>query len=203
MAFPLALLPIIASAAPALIGLITGSPRAEAVSKSVVDVVEAATGVTVSDEASAARAAAALKEDPEAWAAFQREALAIQAAETQALLADRADARARDIEVRRLEGGGNRRADALLWAIVALLVSVLAANVAIGVWVREEGPHLTAAVGLLGTAAGFLLRGLSSALDFEFGSSRGSKEKSAQLDKMLGKPASTSDALSAWREMQR
>lgn len=185
-----ALIPIVASVAPTLVQLLTGSERAGRIAESAADIVGEVTGVDVRAPAAAGRTAEALA-DPAVRAELQRRLAELEAAEVAQILEDRADARRRDVELRRLTGGENRRADQLLWAIVALLVATLAANVGIGVWVTQEGPHLTAAVGLLGTAAGFLLRGLSSALDFEFGSSRGSKEKDHAIASLTGGPPPT------------
>lgn len=184
-----AVIPVVAQLAPTLVQLLTGSDRAERIARSAAEIVGEVTGVPVRSSADATRAAEALA-DPAMRAEAQRRLAELEAAEIAQHLTDRADARDRDVQVRRLTGGENRRADALLWSIFALLVAVLAANVAIGVWVTQEGPHLTAAVGLLGTAAGFLLRGLSSAIDFEFGSSRGSKAKDDALASLAAAPPS-------------
>jgi hypothetical protein len=172
----LSLIPLLAGVAPTLVALLTGSDRAGRIAESAAAIVGEVTGVPVRSAADAAEAAEALA-DPTTRAELQRRLAELEAAEVAQLLEDRADARARDVAVRRLNGGENRQTEQLVWVIVVLLVATLGANVAIGVWAQEGGPHLTAAVGLLGTAAGFLLRGLSSVLDFHFGSSVGSRGK--------------------------
>lgn len=174
------LAPLIAEAAPRLLGAVTGSERAETAARAIIPALGQAAGFPIQSADDAARAVAAIHADPQRYAMASADLRAIE----EAHLRDTADARARDLEVRRLAGGENRRADALLLAVVVLLVACLGAMVAIGVFVEVETPHLAAATGLLGTAAGFLLRGLSSALDFEFGSSRGSKDKSAEIAAM-------------------
>ena len=182
MPLPLGLLlpllsPLIGEVAPRLLGAVTGSERAETAAAAILPALGQAAGFPITSPVEAARAVETIRADPARLALASADLRAIE----EAHFRDLADARARDLAVRKMSGGENRRADLLLVSVVALLVACLGAMVWIGVSVAVETPHLAAATGLLGTAAGFLLRGLSSALDFEFGSSRGSKEKDARL----------------------
>lgn len=179
-AFLPVLAPLISELAPKLARAVTGSERAETAAAAIVPAIAAAAGFPVRTAEDAARAVAAIHGDSQRYADASASLRGLE----QAYLADLQNARARDLEVRKMTGGENRRANALLLAVVVLLVACLGAMVAIGVFVEVETPHLATATGLLGTAAGFLLRGLSSALDFEFGSSRGSKDKSAEIAAM-------------------
>lgn len=185
MPLPLGLLlpllsPLIGEVAPRLLGAVTGSERAETAAAAILPALGQAAGFPITSTVEAARAVEAIRADPARMALASADLRAIE----EAHFRDLADARARDLAVRRMAGGENRRADVLILAVVVLLVACLGAMVWIGVAVQVETPHLAAATGLLGTAAGFLLRGLSSALDFEFGSSRGSKDKSAEIAAM-------------------
>jgi hypothetical protein len=100
--------------------------------------------------------------------------LAVLAADTkleELYLADRKDARARDVEVRKLDGGKNRRADIMLLAAFAAVIAI-AALLALG---KVSGAD--AVGGFLITVGGMFARNIGTAFDFEFGSSRGSRDK--------------------------
>lgn len=92
----------------------------------------------------------------------------------QAEIADRQSARERDVELA-WAGRGNRRADVMVALDVAGLVACLVAIV----WLRSS---LTGeAITLITTLAGYFGLSLRDAHQFEFGSSRGSKDKDALL----------------------
>lgn len=181
-----ALIPaIVASLAPMLVRMATDSPRAAAITEKVAGAVLATTGAYASDAAAVGQALA----DPATAAALSQRLAEIEREEMQALLDDRANARSRDLEVRRIEGGGNRRADMLIVVVVALMV---AAGVAM-FWAPDEATR-----SLLAGAIGMLLKMLSDAFGFEFGSSRGSADKQRTIEAAIAGPAA-SDALAAWR----
>lgn len=90
-------------------------------------------------------------------------------------------ARERDVEVRKASGGVNSRANVMLsgnfCCIIVIVIGI--------VWYRESMPDGIAAI--LGGLIGNLATMLTQAFNFEFGSSRGSSEKTDQLTSMLSK----------------
>jgi hypothetical protein len=106
--------------------------------------------------------------------------LAVLAADTkleELYLADRKDARARDVEVRKLDGGKNRRADIML-VCAFLAVIAIAALLALG---KVSGGDAVAASSSPWAACSPATS--ARAFDFEFGSSRGSRDKDELLAK--------------------
>lgn len=93
----------------------------------------------------------------------------------QAYLADRRDARSRDIEIRKLTGGDNKRADVMVAAAAIGLICCLGSLI----FFRKEIPG--EAVGIISTVAGIFGACLRDAFQFEFGSSKGSRDKDAML----------------------
>lgn len=185
MALPLSLIPLAFQAAPSLINLITGSDKAEAITEKVVGVVSEVTGIDVSTPDGAESAARAIEADPELLAKFTLEMRSIESDEVQALMKDRADARNRDVRIAEMNGGQNWRANVMI--VCAFLV--LIACVGGALWtatVDGLGEAQRTMIGsTLGTVIGFTLKALSEAFQFEFGSSRGSKEKTAQLNQVI------------------
>jgi hypothetical protein len=165
---------IAASAAP-ILGGVLGGPAGAAVG----GVVAAAFGTDATPDA----VAKALKNDPQAALKLREIELRhkerleelmiergrVELEEERARLADVAGARTRDVDIRRA-GKANDRAT---WMIVGDVVGLLVC-LGVLVWV----PDLPGEVrGILSTIAGFFGLGLRDAHQFEFGSSRGSKEK--------------------------
>lgn len=181
---PVALIGLAAQLAPALVRALTGSARAEAVAESVVGVVEAVTGQPARTEAEAAQAVRALQSDPAAWAQVQTALAGLAAREAELEHTDRADARERDVALRQA-GQGNRRADALLAVVVLLLVACAA-----GMILASDEITRTFLAGL----GGALIKMLSDAFAFEFGSSRGSAEKQRTIEAMAVPPAADTGA---------
>jgi hypothetical protein len=110
-----------------------------------------------------------------------------ETARLQAAVQDTVSARARDMEIRKLPGndgvpaGTNVRANVMLGgAFVSLLVIVVLLAV-----YRADLPDGIAAI--LGGLCGSLATMLTQAFNFEFGSSRGSSEKSNQMMGLLNK----------------
>ena len=185
MPLPLALIPIALRVAPSLINLITGSDKAEEITQKTVDVVSAVTGIDVGTPDGAQRAADALESDPALMADMTMRLRAIESDEVQALLADRRDGRNRDIEVRKLNNGRNTRADVMLAGAFIALIGCVAGSIWMAFSIGLDSVQVQLTFGLLNTISGFLMKILSDAFSFEFGSSRGSKEKSAQLDRLI------------------
>lgn len=179
-----ALLPLVAEVAPDLIGAITGSDRAERVAERVAETVGAVAGVQIEAPADAAQAVASIRADP---AALLQAVAGLRAIEAE-YLADRRDARARDLEIRRT-GGRNRRADMLIGVVATLLTAAMATLVFV--------PEMTedATVAIVGLAGG-LSKALWDVIAFEFGSSRGSREKDAAIE-ALSAPRPTPISLPA------
>lgn len=89
-------------------------------------------------------------------------------------------ARERDVQIRSA-GGTNARANVMLFGNFCCIIVIV-----IGiVWYRESMPDGIAAI--LGGLIGNLATMLTQAFNFEFGSSRGSSEKTDQLASMLQK----------------
>lgn len=100
--------------------------------------------------------------------------LAVLAADTELekmYLADRANARGRDIEVRKLDGGRNKRADVM---VVCDFLGLVACLVVLSVYYKELPGEATALISTIASIFGLCLR---DAHQFEFGSSRGSRDK--------------------------
>lgn len=170
---PAPLIPIalaLAQFAPSIMRYFGAGEASAAVAQKVVDI---AAGVTGTGDP--AQILERLKANAELAHQFN---LAVLAADTELeklFLADRQDARRRDIEVRKLSGGKNKRADLMIicdWlGLVACLV-VLA-------FFRKDIPGEV--VALLSTIASIFGLCLRDAHQFEFGSSRGSRDKDEML----------------------
>lgn len=156
---------------PGIVKLVTGSDRAEEVAGKVVDIAKTVTGTAGGEEA-----LAAIKADPDKLLAFRQEMGAQQADLEKAYLADRSDARKRDIALHQA-GYRNVRADLMVLLDVVGLVACLATIA----FYRSQLPGEV--VGIISTVAGIFGACLRDAHQFEFGSSRGSAEKTALLAK--------------------
>jgi hypothetical protein len=182
------LIPLVTSLAPTLVRLATGSDRAEAVAQSVSQAVERATGIAPADARRASEAQALIEADPELAARLASELRELEGRELDRLLADRRDARARDVEVRRLTGGLNTRANVML--LMAFLAIVVIAGALVVLNLRSAGQSggelqfTGAIIGFLTGIGGMFARNIGSAFDFEFGSSRGSKNKDGHIEQL-------------------
>ena len=155
---------------PSLVGKL-GGDNAEAVAESVVDVAATAAGVPESKDLG--EILERLRADAQAQADLKIRLAEIENREEERLLEDRLSARMRSLEV---EKGGRRnyRADLMLLLSFTGLIGCVAA----AVWPYPQDRALgTPEIGLLTTVAGVLLKMLSDAFAFEFGSSQGSKTK--------------------------
>lgn len=171
---PIALAIKLATYAPSLMRFFGAGEKPAAAAQRVVDLAKSVTGAATPEAA-----ADALQENPELAAKFRLAALEADTELEKAYLADRAGARGRDIEVRKLSGGTNMRADLMVVLDVVGLVSCLL----VILFFREDMPG--EAVGIISTVAGVFAACLRDAHQFEFGSSRGSKEKDAALVKWV------------------
>ena len=165
----------LAQFAPQIMRFFGAGAASEAVAQKVVDIAKEVTGVP-----SAESAIAQLEMSAELQGKFRLATLQADTDLEKAYLADRADARSRDIELRKLTGGTNKRADLM---VILDVVGLIACLVALARF-RTEIP--SEVVGLLTTIATAFALCLRDAHQFEFGSSRGSKEKDDLLAKQIG-----------------
>lgn len=162
---PISLALGLAQLAPSLLRYFGAGEKSAAIAEKVVGIAQTVTGAP-SGEA----ALAALQADPKLAQEFN---LAVLAADTElehAYLADRKDARARDVALH-LAGYNNRRADLM---VIADVIGLIACLVVLAVY-RTSIPAEVAT--LLTTIASLFGLCLRDAHQFEFGSSRGSKDK--------------------------
>jgi len=149
-----------------------GGDKAGDIAGQVVGAAETITGKT------GQAALDAIKADGAQQLAFQQ-AIAAQAADLEkAYLADRASARTRDVALAQA-GRRNLRADILAYAAIGGLISLI--------WVLlvhsiPEGPTRD----ILLILSGALVAIVKDVYGFEFGSSRGSQDKSEQLSQLVG-----------------
>ncbi|MGX0136366.1 hypothetical protein [Cupriavidus metallidurans] len=157
---------------PAIVRLLTGSDKAEEVAGKVVDIAKVVTGA---DDGQAALDI--IKADPNKLLEFKQAFGAQQADIEKAYLADIADARARDVEVRKITGGHNFRADILALLAIGGLVAC--------VWFIARDTTLPErAVNAIMFVAGQLSNAVMMVYAFEFGSSRGSKDKDSAISNL-------------------
>lgn len=159
--------------APDLVRWISGSDKAAEVAERVVAAAQDVTGTATPDAA-----LKALQASPELVAQFQIRCREIEADLDKAFLADRQDARRMAVDV--LKAGGFDRKNAMIIGDVVGLIACILVLVYV--------PELPGEVrGIISTIAGFFGLGLRDAHQFEFGSSRGSQEKTELLGKVAGR----------------
>lgn len=156
----------LAQYAPSIMRFLGAGESSTQVAEQVAGIATQVTGATTPEEA-----LERLRASTEAQERYRMAVLAADERLEAAYLADRASARARDVEVRRVSGGRNVRADVM---IVGVVVGLLACLATLVLW-REAIPGEV--VGIVSTIAGIFGACLRDAFQFEFGSSRGSKEK--------------------------
>lgn len=160
----------LAQFAPSIMRFFGAGEASAAVAEKVAGIAQTVTGAKTPEEA-----LEAMRRNAELAREFN---LAVLAADTdleRAFLADRQDARDRDIELRKLTGGKNTRADIMIvcdWLGLIACLIVLA-------FFRKDIPGEV--VALLSTIASIFGLCLRDAHQFEFGSSRGSKDKDALI----------------------
>lgn len=153
-----------ASTAPWLLRHFVGEKAGDTAEK-VIAVAREVTG-----KADPEAAVAAIKADPALLLQFRTRAHELDNDLQKAFLADRQDARQRDVTIR-AAGGRNTRADLMVAGAATVLISCLACLVLLKMELTGE------AVGIISTIAGIAGACLKDAFQFEFGSSRGSKDK--------------------------
>jgi hypothetical protein len=160
----------LAQFAPSILRYFGVGDKPVAVAEKVVQIAQSVTGQPTSEAA-----VEAMRKNAELAQQFNLAVLAADTKLEELYLADRRDARARDVEVRKLAGGKNRRADIMLLAAFAAVIAI-AALLALG---KVSGAD--AVGGFLITVGGMFARNIGTAFDFEFGSSRGSRDKDAAI----------------------
>lgn len=150
------------------IGRAVAGQRGGHIASKVVDIAAAITGQDDPDEA-----LRTLRESPELYHQYRLALLDMEQAESDREQADRADARARDVAITQA-GRHNLRADILAYSALLLTAGIGAALV----W--AEVPD-GASRDVLFFLAGSLVAVVKDVFQFEFGSSRGSKDKDALL----------------------
>lgn len=156
--------------APGLVRRFVGDGAADAV-EGFMGIAQRVTGHT-----DPAEIEAALARDAGMLHDFRMEAARLDNALEIAMLADVQDARARDNERARL-GIGNTRADVLAYASLGLFAALVLALIFLNIeneWART----------VLGTVVGFFTKVIADVFAFEFGSSRGSKDKSDAIARL-------------------
>ncbi len=160
---PITLAMGLAQFAPQIIKWVTGSDKASDAAGKVVEIAQAVTGQQ------GAEALVAIKADPALALQFRQAVMATEAELDKAYLVDRQDARKRDVELGKL-GRWNWRADILAVLAVGGLV--------VCVWfIAQDAAMPERAVNAIMFVAGVLAAAVRDVYSFEFGSSRGSKEK--------------------------
>ena len=158
--------------APDIIKYFTNSDTAGSVAQQVIGIAQTVTGKAVPDDA-----IAALQADPALAIQFKTAVMANDADLEKAYLADRQDARARDVEIANL-GRRNVRADIMVLLDVLGLIACLV----VLCFFREKIPG--EAIGLISTIAATFGLCLRDAHQFEFGSSRSSHNKDATISSL-------------------
>jgi len=153
----------LAQFAPQVIRWVTGSDKAEQAAGKVLEIAQAVTGKQGPD------ALEAIKMDPAMAMQFRQAVMASEADLDKAFLGDRQDARKRDVALAQA-GRYNWRADILAVLSVGGLVVCM--------WfIAKDSDMPERAVNAIMFVAGVLASAVRDVYSFEFGSSRGSKEK--------------------------
>lgn len=192
------LIPLVASVAPALVSRLAG-PGSGRVAAAVADAVREIAGVDPAAPDGAEAALAAIRADPRLAAELRARLAELALAETEALLADRADARARDVALVAATGAPSRRADVMLIAAFSAVVAIAGVMFLLSLSATSENSALVnMLVGFLTGIGGMFARNIGTAFDFEFGSSRSSREKDGRLAGLASR-AEPEGALDAFR----
>ena len=158
----------LAQYAPSIIKWLSGSEKAEEAAQKVIDVARVVTG---KDDAS--EAVVAIQADPAVLMQFRQAMAGIEADMDRAYLADRQNARGRDVAFVQA-GRWNIRADLLaLLSVTGLIVCVW--------FVARDSSLPERAVNAIMFVAGTLAACVRDVFAFEFGSSRGSRDKDALI----------------------
>lgn len=170
---PLTLAMGLAQFAPKIAKWITGSDNAAAGVQKVVDIASQVTGIT----GDPAKMLEAMQADKALQIQFQQRVMENDTELERLFLADMQSARARDVELHKA-GYGNTRADLMVLLDVVGLIACLAV---IALY-RNQLPGEV--VGIISTVAGIFGACLRDAHQFEFGSSRSSREKDGTISRL-------------------
>lgn len=170
---PISIAMSLAQFAPAIIRWVTGSDKAAEAAGTVVEIAKQVTGKETGDAA-----LGALQVDPALQVQFRTSLLRHESEMDSMYLADRQDARARDVALVQA-GVRNRRADIMVLCAALGLLACLGALV----FYRDKIPGEAAT--LIGTIASIFGLCLRDAFQFEFGSSRGSQIKDETLKNLI------------------
>ncbi|WP_234086776.1 hypothetical protein [Azonexus sp. R2A61] len=171
---PLSIALALAQFAPSLLRYFGVGEKPVAVAEKVIDIAKTITGTPTGPEA-----VEALRHNAQLAHEFNMAVLKADTDLEQAYLADRRDARARDVALHQA-GYHNTRADLMVLFDVAGLIACL---VVLAFFRKDIPPEV---VTLLSTIAGIFGICLRDAHQFEFGSSRGSREKDGLLSNFGG-----------------
>jgi len=160
----------LAQFAPQVIKWITGNDKATEAAQKVVDIAEVVTGKAGKD------AVAALHADPVLVMQFNQAIMANESELDKAYLLDRQDARKRDIAFIQA-GRYNWRGDFLAFLAVGGLILCV-------YFVARDTETTERAVNAIMFVAGALSAAVRDVYNFEFGSSRSSKEKDSTISKL-------------------
>lgn len=152
-----------------------GGEQAKDIAHEVVEMAKRMTGTTNNLDA-----LQFLKDHPLLVADFQRAIIQMEADWDLNLIRDRQDARARDVALYQ-QNGRNTRAD------IMVIAAAIGLALCLGSLAYYSGELPGEAVGIISTIAGIFGSCLKDAYAFEFGSSRGSKEKDWAMATMLEK----------------
>lgn len=173
MAFPVIAAALgLAEFAPIIARWLGGAQAQDAATK-VVDIAQKVTGTK-----DPVKAIQRLGENTAMVVDFQKAVIQIEAEMELAFMKDRQDARLRDVALANV-GRSNMRADVMVIAAALGLVLCLAS---LGYYSNDLPGE---AVGIISTIAGIFGACLKDAYAFEFGSSRGSKEKDSTVAAMM------------------
>ena len=173
MAFPFVAAAMgLAEFAPAIVRWLSGDDA----EKVAADVVNSARRITGKDELS--ELFDELRADPMALIEFQKDMLSLGNDRELAYLKDRQSARERDVLLAQA-GHRNYRADVMVIAAAVGMITCLASLA----YFKDHLPG--EAVGIISTIAGIFGACLKDAYAFEFGSSRGSKDKDSTVASIL------------------
>lgn len=197
------LIPLVSAVAPALLSRLVGDSSGR-VGAAVTAAVEEIVGADPRTEAGRDAALAAIEADPALAAELKARLAELSLAETEAYLADRADARARDVALAEATGESFRRADVMLIAAFAAVVAIATVMFLLSLNATAENSALVnTLVGFLTGIGGMFARNIGTAFDFEFGSSRSSREKDGRLAGFAARGAAATEgsaaALNAFR----
>jgi hypothetical protein len=171
---PVTLALALAQFAPSILRYFGVGEKSVAVAEKVVGIAQTVSGAKTPQEA-----LEALSQDAELAQRFNLAVLAADKELEHSFLADRKDARAHDIQVRQQNEGKNRRADVM---IVCDWLGLIACLVVLTFFRKEVPGEVVALLSTIASIFGLCLR---DAHQFEFGSSRGSKEKDQAMVKWV------------------